>query len=248
LYTLFHSFKGSDANDLDELNADLWNAYKEVNKLYVEKLIEIKKENDIVWINNIYLMLAPLYLKRQDLSANIGFYLHIPFPSIDIFKVFIYRTEMLKSLLCCDVIGFHTFEYASNFFHSCEDILNLTVKGKKGGFIVIQNNGRNILIKVNHIGINHDYVAANLKSQECIDFKHKITQQMQTVTYGKKQVIACVARWHPVSGCQNLLKAYLHFLEGSPPYRNTTCLILFLSPFDNSNYVNDKLILNEEGL
>lgn len=136
-----------------------------MNKLFVEKLIEIMKEEKIiVWINNLYLMLAPLYLKRKIVHANIGFYLHSPFPSIDIYKVFNHRQEILKSLLSCDVIGFHTFEYASNFFHSCEDILNLTVKGKKGGFIVIQFNGRNILIKVNHIGINYDYVAQNLKS------------------------------------------------------------------------------------
>jgi len=153
LYTLFHSFKGSDSNDLD-LTADLWNAYKDVNMIFVNKLMEIKKEGDIVWINNLYLMLTPMFLKRQDISANIGFYLHCPFPSIDIYKVFIYRTEVLKSLLCCDVVGFHSFEYASNFFHSCEDILNLTVKSKRGGFIVIEYSGRNILIKVNHIGIN----------------------------------------------------------------------------------------------
>lgn len=154
LFTLFHGFKGSNANDLDEMSQDLWNSYKDVNMLFVQKLIEIKKENDIVWINNIYLMLAPMYLKQHEISANIGFYMHTPFPSIDIYKVFNYRTEMLKSLLCCDVIGFHSFEYASNFFHSCEDILNLTVKSKRGGFIVIEYNGRNILIKVNHIGIN----------------------------------------------------------------------------------------------
>lgn len=116
--------------------------------------MEIKKENDIVWIHNLYLMLAPMYLKRLEISANIGFYLHCPFPSIDIYKTFVHRTEVLKSLLCCDVIGFHSFEYASNFFHSCEDILNLTVKCKRGGYIVIEHNGRNILIKVNHIGID----------------------------------------------------------------------------------------------
>lgn len=92
LMPLFYSFKGSDANDLDEINLDLWNAYKDINKKFVKTLIDIKKENDIVWINNIYLMLAPMYLKRQNIEANIGFYLHSPFPSIDIYTVFQYRT------------------------------------------------------------------------------------------------------------------------------------------------------------
>ena len=60
----------------------------------------------------------------------------------------------MKSLLCCDVIGFHLFEYARNFFTACRKILELYTINKKGGFLGIEYNGRTILLNVNHIGIN----------------------------------------------------------------------------------------------
>jgi trehalose 6-phosphate synthase/phosphatase len=64
--------------------------------------------------------------------------------------------EILKSLLCCDLIGYHLFEYARNFFASCRKILQLNTVTKKGGFIGVEYNGRTVLLKVNHIGINQD--------------------------------------------------------------------------------------------
>lgn len=164
LYTLFHNFKGSDANDLDELNIDLWHAYCDVNQTFVQHLIQVKKENDMIWIHNLYLMLCPLYIKRHDINANIGFYLHSPFPSSDIFRTFVYRNEIIKSLLCCDVIGFHIFENARNLIAVCEKLLKLEISIKKGGFIVIEYNGRNILVKINHIGIDQEDMATMLRS------------------------------------------------------------------------------------
>lgn len=227
---MFHNFKGSDSNDLDEINSQLWEAYKSVNKAFVQALIEFKKENDIVWIHNIYLMLAPLYLKRHDITANIGFYLHTPFPSSDIYNLFIYRNELLKSLLCCDVVGFHTFEYASNFTTTCERLLNLSVTLKKGGFMFIQYNSRNVLVKVNHIGINIQYVAENMERQEAIEFKKRLQEEIH---YNKQILIGSVEKWHPISGVQNKLKAYYHFLNTYPPYRKNTCLILIVTPIDS---------------
>ena len=109
-------------------------------------------------------MLCPLYIKRHDINANIGFYLHSPFPSSDIFRTFVYRNEIIKSLLCCDVIGFHIFENARNLIAVCEKLLKLEISIKKGGFIVIEYNGRNILVKINHIGIDQEDMATMLRS------------------------------------------------------------------------------------
>lgn len=108
----------------------------------------------MVWIHDIDLLLAPLYLKRADVYISIGFFFHAPFPSSDIFKTFQYRTEIMRSLLCADVIGFHLFEYARNFFTGCRKILSLTTETKKGGQLGIEYNGRTILLSVGHIGLN----------------------------------------------------------------------------------------------
>lgn len=135
--TLFHNFKNFDPDEADPLNAELWQAYCDVNSAFVKTLIQMKKESDLIWINNIHLLLTPIYLKRLDIDANIGFYLHYPFPNSEIFRIFVHSEEILKSLLCCDVVGFHTYEYARNFYSSCEFMYKVEVTFKKGGFIVI---------------------------------------------------------------------------------------------------------------
>lgn len=120
---LFHNFKGTDENEIDESNAGLWNTYKAVNHKFVENLIQIIEPKDMLWIHDIYLLLTPIILKKRNINNNLGFFMHSPFPSSDIYKTFQYRAELLKSLLCCDLIGFHIFEYARNFFTACSKIL-----------------------------------------------------------------------------------------------------------------------------
>ena len=92
-------------------------------------------------------------------------------PSSDMMKTFQYRTEIMKSLLCSDLIGFHKFEFARNFSASCRKILLLNIVTKKGGYIGVEYNGRTILLKSNHIGIEQEDIAKSLRSQEFINYK-----------------------------------------------------------------------------
>ena len=97
----------------------LFRNYNEINKRYIDTLLEFDQQKSMIWIHDIQLLLTPYYLKRRVLTANIGFYMHSPFPSSDIFKTSQWRVEIMRSMLCCDVIGFHLFEYARNFFTAC---------------------------------------------------------------------------------------------------------------------------------
>lgn len=115
--------------------------------------MEIKQELEMVWIHDNQLLLVPAFIKKKDVNANIGFFMHSPFPSSDIYKMFPYRGEVLKSLLLCDLIGFHLFEYARNFYTSCRRILGLNHVFKIGGFLAIECFGRNVMLRISHIGI-----------------------------------------------------------------------------------------------
>jgi len=118
---------------------------------------------------------VPKYVFRKDLGANIGFFMHSPFPSSDIYKMFPYRGEVLKSLLSCNLIGFHLFEYARNFYTSCRRILGLNHEFKKGGFLVIESFGRSVMLRISHIGImEEDLIAATEKEQHNSFTKHLI--------------------------------------------------------------------------
>ena len=85
---LFHNFKGTDEDDIDPRVATMWHNYRDINKIFAEQIYQNKKRKDMVWIHDIDLLLAPLYLKRADVYINIGFFFHAPFPSSDIFKTF----------------------------------------------------------------------------------------------------------------------------------------------------------------
>lgn len=116
----------------------------------------------MVWIHDNYLLLVPTYVRKKDVTASIGFFMHSPFPSSDIYKMFPYRGEVLKSLLLCDLIGFHLFEYARNFYTSCRRIMGLNHEFKKGGFLGIDCFGRTVMLRINHIGIQLDDI------EECL--------------------------------------------------------------------------------
>ena len=226
LRPLFHNFKGTDENELDDNNSELWHSYCDLNTKFVQALLQIQQPKAMVWIHDVQLLLAPIYLRRQHLNANIGFYFHSPFPSTDIFKTFQYRLEILKSLLCCDLIGFHLFEFARNFYTSTSKILHLQAVNKKGGFIGIEYHGRTVLLRINHIGIDQEAISGMLKSQNFLNFKYLLSQQIQF----KKVIIGSVDRLHPISGIKSKLEGYQHFLKNYPPFRKNTILIQYLTP------------------
>lgn len=187
----------------------------------------------MVWMNDIYLLLAPQYLKKKDLHSNIGFFNQSSFPSSDIFKTFPHRTEILKSLLCSDIIGFHLFEYARNFTAACRKILSLNTVTKKGGFLGVEYNGRTILIKISHIRINIDDVSKNIKSREFSFYREKLVNML---IQPKKFILASVDRIHPISGVRQKLEGYLNFLKNYANFRQKTCLVQILLPPECENF------------
>ena len=83
------------------------------------------RENDTVWIQDYQLMLVPKLLRRMRRDLTIGFFLHIPFPSADVFRIMPWRRELLEGLLGSDLIGFHTLEYMRHFSNSLARVLGL---------------------------------------------------------------------------------------------------------------------------
>ena len=92
-----------------------WDAYREINDIYAEAIAQIYQPGDVVWIHDYQLMLVPELLRQRLPQARSGFFLHIPFPSSEVFRVFPWRREILNGLLGADLVGFHTFGYLRHF-------------------------------------------------------------------------------------------------------------------------------------
>lgn len=105
-----------------------WEAYSSVNQRFAETLATDINDGDLVWIHDYHLMLLPLMLSEAATKlgkrVTIGFFLHTPFPSGDIFKVLPVWDKILECLLRCKTIGFHTQTYAQNFARTCCDYLS----------------------------------------------------------------------------------------------------------------------------
>jgi trehalose 6-phosphate synthase len=104
-----------------------WSAYRRVNQIFADKLAADISDGDLVWVHDYHLMLLPSMLSEAALKlgkrVKIGFFLHTPFPSGDMFKVLPVWDVILEGLLRCRTIGFHTRIYAQNFARTCCDHL-----------------------------------------------------------------------------------------------------------------------------
>lgn len=102
-------------------------AYRKVNKLFAEAVAPHVRDYDLIWVHDYHLMLLPAMLCQElgntKQNVKIGFFLHTPFPSNDFFTILPGRDEVLKGLLNCNLVGFHTDEYSQHFLHSCSTVL-----------------------------------------------------------------------------------------------------------------------------
>ncbi|KAF2575070.1 hypothetical protein F2Q70_00000981 [Brassica cretica] len=131
-----------------------WKAYTKVNKIFAEKISEVlNPDEDYVWIHDYHLMILPTFLRKRFHRIKLGFFLHSPFPSSEIYRTLPVRDEILKGFLNCDLIGFHTFDYARHFLSCCSRMLGLDYESKRG-YIGLEYFGRTVSIKILPVGIH----------------------------------------------------------------------------------------------
>lgn len=168
---------------------EYFESYKAINKLFGCKIANITNPNDLIMINDIHLMLVPSYLLSRNINSKIGIYFHKSFPSSDVMKSFPYHSELIKSVLLCDVIGFHVFQFARNFLTACKRILGIFFEVKYKGFITLSYIGRSIIIRVMHAGIDLDYiksvVSLYIKSSGQLDISGGQQQEINNALLNK---------------------------------------------------------------
>ncbi|KAE8708867.1 Alpha,alpha-trehalose-phosphate synthase 6 [Hibiscus syriacus] len=163
LWPLFHYMLPFSANHGCRFDRSLWEAYVAANKIFYQRVIEvINPEDDYVWIHDYHLMVLPTFLRRRFNRLRMGFFLHSPFPSSEIYRTSPVREEILKALLNSDLIGFHTFDYARHFLSCCSRMLGLDYQSKRG-YIGLEYYGRTIGIKIMPVGIHMGQIQSALR-------------------------------------------------------------------------------------
>ena len=120
IWPLFHYFPTYARYD-----EAYWEQYRKVNESFSVTLLDAIRPDDTVWIHDYHLMLLPHLLRKALPKLRIGFFLHIPFPQFEIFRLIPgkWRRAILEGLLGADLIGFHTHDYGEYFLRSVQRIL-----------------------------------------------------------------------------------------------------------------------------
>jgi trehalose 6-phosphate synthase/phosphatase len=194
--------------------------YKRVNERFAEKILEYAQDDDTIWIHDYQLMLVPSMLRVKLPSARIGFFLHIPFPSVEVLRVMPQREELLRGLLGADLIGVHTFDYADHLARSFRRVLGL--EARQG---VVNLSGRSMRIEAHPLGID-------VKSQRDAAYSDEaekvLTRYKRSI--GDAQVILGVDRLDYTKGLPNKLEAFKSLLDREPRWRDGAVLIQVAVP------------------
>jgi trehalose 6-phosphate synthase/phosphatase len=234
LWPLFHYFPS-----FVEYDAEDFVAYEEVNQLFASKLQELMRPGDLVWVHDYHLMPLPALIREATPDAVIGFFLHIPFPSFEIFRLLprIWREKLLKGLMGADLVGFHTNSYAAHFLKSLQYIL-----GQEHQFRMLSDRGRQVKVDVFPIGIDYDKFHNAYDNEEVIATRIKLKEQ-----YSEKKIIFSVDRLDYSKGLSNRLLAYEHFLQSYPEWKKKVVFIFVIVPSRDkvSRYSERKQIIDE---
>ncbi|KEH40650.1 putative alpha,alpha-trehalose-phosphate synthase (UDP-forming), Trehalose-phosphatase [Medicago truncatula] len=227
LWPLFHYMLPLSPELGGRFNRSLWQAYVSVNKIFADRIMEvINPEDDYVWIHDYHLMVLPTFLRKRFNRVKLGFFLHSPFPSSEIYKTLPIREELLRALLNSDLIGFHTFDYARHFLSCCSRMLGLTYESKRG-YIGIEYYGRTVNIKILPVGIHMGQIQSVLRLQET---EEKVCELIQQFSDQGRTMLLGVDDMDIFKGISLKLLAMEQLLVQHPRYRGKVVLVQIANP------------------
>jgi len=217
LWPLFHYF-----SSLAEYDGQYFDAYLQINQLFAEKIVPILEPGDQVWIHDYQLMILPHLLRQKKPDATIGFFLHIPFPSYEIFRLLPteWKKTLLHGVMGADLIGFHTYDYVQHFLQSVKMLL-----GVDNYFHNLQYQDRLIRIDLFPIGIDYNKFHDMASDPEVEEIRNKIRANLED-----KKIIFSVDRLDYTKGLMHRLNGFEHFLERYPEWREKMVFILNIVP------------------
>ena len=145
LWPLFH-----DAIRTPAYHRRWWRTYETVNQRFADEIVDATRPGDHVWVQDYQLCLVPgLVRSALRSSARISFFLHIPFPPVEVYARLPWRTELLEGILGSDRIGFQTERGVTNFIEACVEFVGATASGS-----MIHHDGREIEVVAAPISID----------------------------------------------------------------------------------------------
>ena len=216
LWPVFHNLPSQLKFD-----AAAWEAYLEANRIFCKAVAMRYRPDDLVWVHDYHLMLLPQMLRQELPDAAIGFFLHIPFPSSEIFPILPRREELLEGLLGADLIAFQTHGHLQQFRSAL-----LRVLGTESKVAEVAVGGRPVHLEALPIGIAPEEYTALLNQDETT--AHHYADWV--ARYKGQRVLLAVDRLDYTKGVLERLRAYSHLLQAPADIKGKVALIQIAVP------------------
>lgn len=216
LWPVFHCFPSQL-----RFYAKGWESYVEANRLFCATVVEHYQPGDLLWVHDYHLMLLPQMLRAALPEAAIGFFLHIPFPSAEIFPILPRREELLQGLLGADLVAFQTHGHLQQFRSALLRVLGLDSRVTE-----VAVGGRVARLEALPIGIAPEEYT-NLLAEDEATAKHYAEWVGR---YKGRKVILAVDRLDYTKGVPERLRAYARLLGSYPDLREKVILIQIAVP------------------
>jgi trehalose 6-phosphate synthase/phosphatase len=215
LWPLFHQLANVDRDASRN-----WKTYQEVNRIFAEAVIEHYQPGDTIWVHDYQLCLVPGILRERLPDARIGFFLHIPFPSSESFRILPWRAALLRGMLGADLIGFHTQAYRRHFHRALLLVLGLLVE--EDGVVC---DGRRVQLGVFPMGIDATRFARDAQTPEI-----QAAVEAMRSEGGEQRMLLGVDRLDYTKGIGRRIVAIDRLLERFPEWREKVRLVQVIVP------------------
>ena len=192
-----------------------WQSYEKVNERFARVTAENAHKGELVWVHDYQLMRVPEYLRQFAPARRIAFFMHIPFPPYDIFRLCPWDRHLLRGMLACDLIGFHVQSYANNFLDCVERLLSARVDRKA---MVVELGDRISQVGIFPIGIDFDL------------FDQKAREVASSEDEERERFVLGVDRLDYTKGIAERIRAFERLLELHPRHREEVVFLQLAVP------------------
>lgn len=197
-----------------------WDSYVEVNRKFKEAIFQVAEPGDKIWIHDYQLLLLPGMIRAEQPDITIGFFLHIPFPSYELFRLIPWRAELLENMLGADLLGFHTFDDVRHFISSVTRILPVHSYGNE-----LNYDDRQVVAEPFPMGIDD-------KKFEDLAQSELVLESVATLkeTFQDSKMILSIDRLDYSKGILQRLQAFDILLQSNPEYIEKVVLYMIVVP------------------
>jgi len=242
IWPLFHYFPS-----FAKFREEDWNDYVKVNEIFRDSIIKVAEPGDTVWVHDYHLMLLPRLLREKIPDLSIGFFLHTPFPSYDVFRTLPtkWRKQILEGILGADLIGFHTIDYTQHFLRCILRILG--VENNFGQLVV--DDERAVRVDTFPMSVDFRQIRETIKTSVAQN-----EARILRSTLGNLKTVLSLDRLDYTKGIKHRLEAFATFLNQYPEWQRRVVLLLSVVPsrigsehYEEMKEEIDKLVGNING-